>query len=173
MNSLQLTTDPVEFRRLAADFLAANPLEATIIAVALDRLAAGEQLDHAPGVPMAWFAAARDGDRVTGLAMRTGRFPAYLLGLSPAQGRDLAKSVLASGEIPSGANGDLDPTGAFCEAVILPTAAPWSANARPDCTGSGGLIRRQASPEHHGPQGNPTSTCSPAGADRLPVHRPG
>lgn len=118
MGNIEIVEDPAAFRSAAADYLGAHALETTIVTTAVAGLLAGNRPTHADGIPIAWFAVSRAADgTVDGVGMRVGEFPPYLVDLDAPTSAALARLILATGERPPGANGDLVATAAFCETL--------------------------------------------------------
>lgn len=110
--ALEFFDDPRTFLDAAADLLAANPVEATVVATVSERMrresAAG--LPAPPGLPVWWMLERDERGQVTGAGMRTAPFapyPVYLMRLSEESARDLARVLHGRGEVVDGVNGAL------------------------------------------------------------------
>lgn len=115
--------DPAEFLAVAEPVLAADPVGTTIIGAAVQQLVT-EASTPAPATgrvgagPAPWFAAVTDVDgRVSGLAMRTGRYHPVLHGLTPEVAAELAERILDTGEVPAGVQGEAASARAFAQRV--------------------------------------------------------
>ena len=109
---LEFVDDPRVFPEAAGDFLAASPVESTVVATVSSRIAREEDAAiSAAGPPRRWWLLVRDsGGRVVGAAMRTAPFephPPYLLPMPDGAARDLARALHGRGEDVRGANGAL------------------------------------------------------------------
>lgn len=107
---IEFLADAADFLDVAGEWLAARPVEATVVATVAER----EVSDGAPpGVPH-WWAVARDQQgAIVGAAMRTARFapyPAYLLSMPDEAAVELARRLHERGETLAGANGTLPAT---------------------------------------------------------------
>lgn len=120
------TEDPTLFLDVAGEFLAADPLQFTVLTTVASRAvaerAAGTWVE--PEHPF-WFAAWRDGDgEVASATMRTAPFaphPLWVLGMPDEAASDLAVRLLERGEAlpgePFGVNGDLSGAQVCAEAL--------------------------------------------------------
>lgn len=107
MPTVELTEDPTEFLREAAEHLAADPVVTTVVASVTARIARGGGSE----APYQWWALVRD-DRgaVTGVAMRTAPFapfPVYVLPMPDEAAVELARLLHERGEPVGGVNGAL------------------------------------------------------------------
>lgn len=103
---LQLTEDPARFLADAAPYLAADAVMTTVIATVTERIAARPLVD----APYCWWAIAREGDEVVGVAMRTAPFvpyPLYALPMPDEAAVALARLLHERGEEVTGVNGAL------------------------------------------------------------------
>jgi GNAT superfamily N-acetyltransferase len=102
--------DPAAFLDAAGAHLAADPVLATTVTTTAQRLAdAAAQGQPVPAHPC-WFAVARAGGGVVGVAMRTSPFPPhplYVLPMPDDVAAALADALAARGEPVTGANGAL------------------------------------------------------------------
>lgn len=99
-------SDPAAFLDAAGDYLAADPVVASVVATVAERTARRGLEGH----PYEWWATASVGGRVVGVAMRTAPFAPYPLFVCPMPEEaalDLARALHARGEHPGGANGSL------------------------------------------------------------------
>ncbi|QAY70519.1 GNAT family N-acetyltransferase [Xylanimonas protaetiae] len=102
--------DPNVFLDVAGEHLARDPLDTSVVATQADRVR--ELLDAGDAVPDAphWFAVARDGDAVVGVAMRTtpvAPHPLYVAALPDGAAAALVDALAARGERVGGVNGTL------------------------------------------------------------------
>jgi GNAT superfamily N-acetyltransferase len=117
--TLRFLDDPAAFLDDAGAALAADPVLATVVAVATTRLrdeaAAGVAPD--PRIPL-WWVVVEEGRDVVGVGMRTAPFspyPAYLLPMPDDAARDLARALHARGETVEAVNGALPAVRVFAE----------------------------------------------------------
>jgi RimJ/RimL family protein N-acetyltransferase len=106
MVTIEFFTDAAEFLVGAKDYLAAEPLTASVLATNAERATRVAQRDE----PYRWFAVAREGSRIVGAAMRTAPFkpyPLYVCPMPEAAALELARQLHARGEYAGGANGAL------------------------------------------------------------------
>ena len=114
--------DPARFLELAGDWLAADPVVATVVATIAERMARaaadGASLAQAP---YSWFAIVTDdAGEIAGIAMRTAPFapyPPYLLAMPDGAAVALADAVVDRGEEVGGVNGALPATQVFADRV--------------------------------------------------------
>lgn len=124
--------DAAQFLRLAEDYLAARPVESTVVTTVAHR-AVRDAADGVPAHdrPFDWFAVVRDATgEVVGAAMRTAPFapyPAYVLAMPDEAALALAKAVHERGELLGGANGALPAV----ETVMGETARLAGGSVRP------------------------------------------
>jgi GNAT superfamily N-acetyltransferase len=116
---LRFFDDPVFFLDVAADHLAEDPVQSTVVAGVAARIADEREAGRTwpEGVPC-WFAAVLEGDEVLGTAMRTAKFgshPAYLLPMPDEAARMLARELVERGETMDAANGALPAVEVFCD----------------------------------------------------------
>ncbi len=116
---LRFFDDPVFFLDVAADHLAEDPVQSTVVAGVAARIADEREAGRAwpEGVPC-WFVAVLEGDQVLGTAMRTAKFgshPAYLLPMPDEAARMLARELVERGETMDAANGALPAVEVFCD----------------------------------------------------------
>ena len=103
---LELTEDPARFLDEAATHLAADPVVTTVIGTVTQRLVSHPATD----APYCWWAIAREGPDVVGVAMRTAPFvpyPAYVLPMPDDAAIALARALHERGEELGGVNGAL------------------------------------------------------------------
>ncbi|NGN95466.1 GNAT family N-acetyltransferase [Nocardioides sp. KC13] len=106
MVTIEFFTDAAEFLVEARDYLAAEPLTASVLATNADRATRVAQHDE----PYRWFAVAREGEQVVGAAMRTAPFepyPLYVCPMPEPAALELARRLHDRGEYAGGANGAL------------------------------------------------------------------
>jgi len=108
---LELVSDPAEFLAAVGDHLAADPVLGTVVATVATR-EAGESARGAasPTDRPHWYAVARDGEAVVGVAMRTAPFephPLFVMPMPEPAARGLADLLHARGERVEGVNGAL------------------------------------------------------------------
>lgn len=105
--TIEFLDDAAEFLRVAGEWLAQRPVEATVVAT----VAHAQARDGAPRNHPNWWAVARDpGGKVVGAAMRTAPFapyPAYVLSMPDDAAVELARRLHARGEALRGVNGTL------------------------------------------------------------------
>src|SRR5687768_2733991 len=119
MTRLEFLDDPGEFLSVAADRLAADP----VLSVVVTRVTSRIRDDDAAGIPRPegvphWWAVARDGKEIVGLAMRTAPFvphPVYVLPMPEEAAAELARVLHERGERVEGANGALPAVRLFAE----------------------------------------------------------
>lgn len=98
--------DPAAFLAEASEALAADPVQATVIATVAQRKAAHP--DSWSGAPYCWFATVTDDTGIVGVAMRTAPFtpyPPYVLSMPDGAATALADALLDRGEEIGGVNG--------------------------------------------------------------------
>lgn len=98
--------DPAAFLAAASDVLAADPVQATVVATIAQRMAARPGSGGA--APYAWFATVGGADGIAGVAMRTAPFapyPLYVLSMPDGAATALADALLDRGEEVGGVNG--------------------------------------------------------------------
>lgn len=109
---LEFLDDPAAFLDAAADLLAAEPVEATVLVTVSDRM----RREQAAGLPLpagfpVWWVVERDDDgHVVGAGMRTAPFaphPVYLVRMRDESARALARALHDPGEMVDGVNGAL------------------------------------------------------------------
>jgi predicted GNAT family acetyltransferase len=111
VHELVFTEDPNEFRDLAADHLAVDPVVTTVVSTVTDR--AIDQARRglpAPAYPRWWLAVRDSSGEVVGAAMRTAPFaphPLFVLPMPEAAAVAIAEALHARGEPVSGVNGAL------------------------------------------------------------------
>ncbi len=126
--SVAFVDDPAEFLAAAGEWLARDPVTATVVATVAQREAAAiAQGRPLPDAPFHWYAVVRDpAGEIVGVAMRTAPFapyPPYLLPMPDAAAAALAAALLARGEEVGGANGALPATQVLVEAIAQPSGA--------------------------------------------------
>lgn len=109
---LEFLDDPAAFLRAAGDLLAADPVEATVVAGVTERLAREDAagLPRPGGFPLWWLVVRDDGGDLVGAGMRTAPFaphPPFLLTMPEAAARGLARTLHARGEEVRAVNGAL------------------------------------------------------------------
>lgn len=113
---VQFLDDAATFLTEASEFLASDPLNCSVIASVATNIARHGAQSNTP----CWFAIVRDGDTITGAAMRTHPQPPHA-GFAPtmpaAAVTALADGLAARGERVPAWNGDLTASRALCEAV--------------------------------------------------------
>lgn len=114
---VRFTADAAEFLARAADYLAADPVRATVVTAVAHRYADSEP----PEVPDFWFAAVTDSaGAVVGSAMRTADYapyPLYLLSMPDAAVSALARAVVDRGTSVGALSGML-PAADVCASEI-------------------------------------------------------
>lgn len=98
--------DPAAFLSEASDVLAADPVQATVIATVAQRKAAHP--DAWAEAPYRWFATVADDTGIVGVAMRTAPFvpyPPYVLSMPDGAATALADALVERGEEVGGVNG--------------------------------------------------------------------
>lgn len=149
--TIEFIEDAARFLEQAGEWLAARPVEATVVATVAQR----EVLDGVvPGRPH-WWAVARDPERgIVGAAMRTAPFepyPAYVLSMPEEAAVELARRVNARGEVLEAVNGMLPAAGLVAEetarlagrrAWVLEHTRLWEAATITHPDGVPGELRR-------------------------------
>jgi RimJ/RimL family protein N-acetyltransferase len=109
---LEFLDDPAAFLDAAADFLAADPVETTVLVTVSERMrreqAAG--LPQPTGFPVWWVVERDAAGVVSGAGMRTAPFaphPVYLVRMRDEGARALARALHDRGETVDGVNGAL------------------------------------------------------------------
>lgn len=117
MVTIEFFTDAAAFLVEAKDYLAAEPLTASVLATNAERATRVAQRDE----PYRWFAIAREGEQVVGAAMRTASFkpyPLYVCPMPESAAVELARALHARGEYAGGANGALPAARTVAEETV-------------------------------------------------------
>jgi GNAT superfamily N-acetyltransferase len=120
---LEFYADPAAFLDVAGDHLAADPVLSTVLATVATRWATAIAEGVEPD-PRDWYAVARDGGEVVGVAMRTAPFgdrPPYLLPMPDEAALALATALDERGEEIGSVNGALPATQVFADEVARST----------------------------------------------------
>lgn len=118
-SSFEFHTDPAAFLEVAGAYLAADPVQGTVVISVAERAVRLRAEGYGPedGRPE-WYVVARDpGGGISGIGMRTAPFAPYpllLLGFSTEDAAALAREVHARGEVAP-ANGALPGSRAFTD----------------------------------------------------------
>lgn len=109
---LEFFDEPGAFLEGAHDLLAAEPVEATVVATVTDRLLQERRsgLPAPAGFPVWWVVERDTTGHVVGAGMRTAPFvphPVYLMRMQAATARLLARRLHERGEVVGGVNGSL------------------------------------------------------------------
>lgn len=122
MATIELYEDPARFLREAGEYLAADPVQATVMATVSARCAAEDAAGRPRGEHPRWWAVARgDSGAVVGVAMRSMPVPPYAPWLMPMPDdavRELAALLHQRGERLGASNGALAAARAFAEEAV-------------------------------------------------------
>src|SRR4051794_17527113 len=110
--TLQFLDEPEAFLAAAGDFLAARPVESTVVAGVAGRMGRGVAWRIPPDrdAPTWWLGVRDEDGAVVGAGMSTAPFapyPPYLLAMPVEAARELARTLHDRGEVIRGVNGAL------------------------------------------------------------------
>lgn len=113
MTQLRFYDDPAAFLADVGDTLARDPVVTTVVSTVTQRVADADRRGVPRGDHPHWWVAAREGDEVVGVAMRTapfGPYPLYVLPMPEQAARDLARALHERDEDVVAVNGALPAT---------------------------------------------------------------